>query len=40
MAGADFSEIQSGLLLSCGMGLAFFIIALLRMSFERKHRYA
>jgi len=40
MAGADFSEIQSGLLLSCGMGLVFFIIALLRMSFERKHRYA
>ncbi|MDM5320779.1 ABC transporter permease [Bacillus altitudinis] len=40
MAGANFSEIQSGLLLSCGMGLAFFIIALLRMSFERKHRYA
>ncbi|KLL01389.1 ABC transporter [Bacillus pumilus] len=40
MAGADFNEIQSGLLLSCGMGLAFFIIALLRMSFERKHRYA
>ncbi|MBQ4815452.1 ABC transporter permease [Bacillus pumilus] len=40
MAGADFSEIQNGLLLSCGMGLAFFIIALLRMSFERKHRYA
>lgn len=40
MAGADFSEIQSGLLISCGMGLAFFIIALLRMSFERKHRYA
>ncbi|PRS80491.1 MULTISPECIES: ABC transporter permease [unclassified Bacillus (in: firmicutes)] len=40
MSGADFSEIQSSLLLSCGMGLAFFIIALIRMSFERKHRYA
>ncbi|APT50322.1 ABC transporter [Bacillus safensis] len=40
MAGADFSEIQHGFLLSCAMGLAFFIIALLRMSFERKHRYA
>ncbi|MGX9291417.1 ABC transporter permease [Bacillus sp. A015] len=40
MAGADFSEILNGFLLSCGMGLAFFIIALLRMSFERKHRHA
>ena len=40
MAGADFSEIQHGFLLSCAMGLTFFIIALLRMSFERKHRYA
>ncbi|WP_353855152.1 ABC transporter permease [Bacillus sp. Bos-x628] len=40
MAGADFSEIQSGFLLSCGMGLAFLIIALLRMSFERKRHYA
>lgn len=40
MAGADFHEIQSGFLLSCGMGLVFFIFALLRMSFERKHHYA
>ncbi|MFX0570763.1 ABC transporter permease [Bacillus pumilus] len=40
MAGADFSEIQSGFILSCGMGLVFFITALIRMSFERKHRYA
>ncbi|MGM5472516.1 ABC transporter permease [Bacillus pumilus] len=40
MAGADFSEIQSGFILSCGMGLVFFITALIRMSFERKHHYA
>ncbi|MGA3880305.1 ABC transporter permease [Bacillus pumilus] len=40
MAGADFSEILNGFLLSCGMGLAFLIIALLRMSFERKHHHA
>ncbi|MBU8607339.1 ABC transporter permease [Bacillus pumilus] len=40
MAGADFSEIQSGFILSCGMGLVFFITALIRMSFERKQRYA
>lgn len=40
MAGADFSEIQSGFILRRGMGLVFFITALIRMSFERKHRYA